>query len=96
MGLPSEFWNGFFGFLSALAMLTMLYAWITGAGRNIIAGMFIGFVLMGLLFWGLSSLSFKVIAWAVGIMIVVGFIKLSLAHERQVYKWTNGRPDGEK
>lgn len=96
MGLPSEFWTGFMGFLSAIAMLTMLYAWITGAGRGIITGMFMGFVLMGLVFWGISQLSWKVLVWALVIAAVIGWIKLVLLHERQVYKWTNGRPDGEK
>lgn len=90
------FWLGWWIIFFSLYALTAVVLGFLGAGWAGQIGIILGFGFVGLLTYSLQFLTFIYIFWAFVIMIALAFIKMTLIHERQVYKWTNGRPEGER
>ena len=96
MGLPADFWAGWFVVLAVVTVVVLAYGVLTGATLDILFGMCLGFAFVGFVTWCLMNMSFKYLLWAFIVYVVIGFARLTLIHDRAVYKWTNGRPDGER
>ena len=96
MGLPESFWAGWTIVLYSLAGLVLVLALVYSVPRALFWGLTLGFGFIALFTELLSSTdSSWLIALAV-ILVCYLFIKLDLLVERDVYKWTNERPNGEK
>lgn len=90
--LPESFWTGWYTVMSILVVFTIVSAIIYGLPTRAIIGMLIGFTLFACITGFFGSLGY----WAIGLGLGYLFIQSQLNWERIVYKWTNGRPDGER
>lgn len=92
MGLPESFWLGWYTVLAVLAVIIVGSAILYRLPWGMIFGLCLGIALAAL-FTGFLARWFW---WIFGALTVYAFIRGQLSIERDMYKWTNGRPDGER
>ena len=92
MGLPESFWTGWY---TILAIITVFFI-VTAIWYKLPFGVIVGICLGAAFVAVVTGLIERWFWWAVGALIVIGFLRLQINFERSVYKWTNGRPDNER
>jgi hypothetical protein len=95
MNFPIEFWQGWFTVCATVAAVLVVLSLVRGY-FVVSLGLVFGMSLAAVLPYLLLEFMWRWLAWALGILLVLYLITQWLGFERQVYKWTNGRPDGER
>lgn len=92
----SGFWSGWVQIYGWTCAITLVLGLVWGVGFGSFLGLCTGLAVVGLLTlgwtWMSSSSLFVVFILA---LVWVG-IRSQLSVERNLYKWINGRPDGER
>lgn len=90
------FWLGWWTILGSMSAIALIFLLWARAELSAHLGVQLGFAFIGLVTYSLQHMSIKYLVIGFIAMMFIGFVRLALMHERAVYKWTNGRPNGEK